>query len=78
LINDEPWPFENWTDTTNTYVYFNYTQSRHGVIIVPEYPWITALAFFAGLSTLTVALSVRRNSRKLELNPPYGSQQTVA
>jgi parallel beta-helix repeat protein len=68
LLNDEPWPFENWTDATNTYIYINYTQSRHGVIIVPEYPWITTLALFAGLSALAVALSVKRKPRKLNLS----------
>jgi parallel beta-helix repeat protein len=40
LLNDEPYPFVNWTDTLNTYIYLNYTHSEHRIVIVPEFPSI--------------------------------------
>jgi parallel beta-helix repeat protein len=36
LVDGKPWPFTNWTDTTNTYLYFNYTHFQHQTVIIPE------------------------------------------
>jgi len=39
LINDEePLWIKNWTDDTNTYIYFTYQHSERQVTIIPEFP----------------------------------------
>jgi len=38
LLNGEPWPYRNWTDTANTYIYLNYSHSEHQIVIIPEFP----------------------------------------
>ena len=67
LIDNEEWLFTNWTDSTNTYVYVNYTHSEHEVMIMPEFPSPVTVWLFATVLTVAVALSKRRASRKLHL-----------
>jgi parallel beta-helix repeat protein len=64
LLNGEPWPFRNWTDTTNTYIYINYTHSEHEITIIPESPSIIILPLFT-LTTLiaTVLLKKKRKTK---------------
>ena len=64
LFNGEPWPFRNWTDPTNTYIYINYTHSEHEITIIPEFPSIIILPLFT-LTTLiaTVLLKKKRKSK---------------
>jgi len=52
LLNGEPWPYRNWTDTTNTYIYVNYTHSEHQIVIIPEFPSSIALLGFLMLITI--------------------------
>lgn len=60
LLNNEQWPFTNWTDTSNTYIYINYTHSEHEVVMVPEFPLTAAVWLFTALSTVAVVLAKRR------------------
>jgi parallel beta-helix repeat protein len=55
LLNGEIWPFRNWTDNTNTYMYFTYQHSE--VIIIPEFPQSLVLFMIA---TLTAAIIYKR------------------
>lgn len=66
LLNNEQWPFTNWTDPTNTYIYINYTHSEHEVTIVLEFPSTMTVWLLAALSTFAVALANRRTLRKLK------------
>jgi hypothetical protein len=59
LVDGEPWPFTNWTDTTNTYVYFNYTHSQHQTVIIPEFPPYLILPLFM-MATLLAAFVLKR------------------
>jgi parallel beta-helix repeat protein len=67
LLNNRPWPFENWTDATKTYIYVNYNQSEHDIMIVPECLPISTLSWFMFLSTLAVALLVKRKPGKSKI-----------
>jgi hypothetical protein len=64
LLNGEPWPFRNWTDATNTYLYINYTHSQHEIIIIPEFPSTIILPLFT-LTTLiaTILLKKKRKTK---------------
>jgi parallel beta-helix repeat protein len=66
LLNGEPWPFRNWTDTTNTYIYINYTHSEHEIIIVPEVPSAITLPLFMSLILVAAVLAKKRTRRKLK------------
>jgi parallel beta-helix repeat protein len=46
LVDGKPWPFTNWTDTTNTYLYFNYTHSTDEITISPEFSSFLILLLF--------------------------------
>ena len=60
LTNGEPWPFKNWTDTENTYIYFTYQHPEHEVEIISELPtWTSTLLVFIML-TVTIAVYKRR------------------
>jgi parallel beta-helix repeat protein len=65
LLNNGQWPFANWTDASNTYIYINYTHSEHEVAIIPEFPSTMTVWLFTLLSTFAVALAKRRTPRKL-------------
>jgi parallel beta-helix repeat protein len=54
LLNGEPLPFRNWTDTEDTYIYINYTHSEHEIIIIPEFPKATILTIFMMLATIVI------------------------
>jgi len=64
LLNGESWPFRNWTDTTNTYIYLNYTHSEHEITIIPEFPSTIILPLFT-LTTLiaTILLKKKRKTK---------------
>jgi parallel beta-helix repeat protein len=60
LLNGEPWPFRNWTDLENAYIYINYTHSTHEITIIPEFPSITPAIFMLATLTATIILNVKR------------------
>jgi len=64
LLNGTSYPFTNWTDNQNTYIYIYYTHSEHEIIIVPEFLSTTFLALLMVASTLTVVHIKRKASRK--------------
>jgi len=64
LLDGEPWSFRNRTDTTNTYIYINYTHSEHEIVIVPEFPSAIILPIFMLLAMLAVVLARKRLPRK--------------
>jgi parallel beta-helix repeat protein len=66
LLNGESWPFRNWTDTTNTYIYINYTHSEHEIVIVPEFPSAITLPLFMSLILVAAVLAKKRTRRKLK------------
>jgi parallel beta-helix repeat protein len=57
----DPLRVENWTDNTNTYVYFTYHHSTHEVTIVPESPLMAILPLMA--STIAAILYRRKQRR---------------
>jgi len=63
LLNGDPWPFKNWTDTENTYIYFTYQHSEHEVTIMPEFPSLI-LPLFMVFTTLIILLVKRRLHKK--------------
>jgi parallel beta-helix repeat protein len=67
LLNGEPWPFNNWTDTKNTYIYINYTHSEHKIVIIPEFPstMISPLFMLTTLITTVLLKKKRKIERKL-------------
>ena len=64
LINGEPQPFRNWTDTEDTYIYINYTYSEHEVIIIPEFPSAIILPLCMVLSMIAVVLVNKKHKNK--------------
>lgn len=54
LLNGEPWPFRNWTDTANTYIYIYYSLSEHEISIIPEFPSVLVLPLFITFSTIII------------------------
>jgi parallel beta-helix repeat protein len=61
LLNGEPWPLRNWTDSTNTYIYINYTHSQQQIVIVPEFPSLLILPLFFIATLLTVTVYRRKH-----------------
>ena len=59
LFNDEPWPYRNWTDNTNTYIYVKYTYSTHQITIIPEFPTATTLLLIM-LIVISIIVPVKR------------------
>ena len=73
LLNGEPWPYRNWTDTTDTYIYVNYTHSEHQIILIPEFSSSIALLGFLMLITISLIFTKkggRREKRTKESNFP--------
>jgi len=64
LLNGEQWPFRNWTDATNTYIYINYTHSEHQIIIIPEFPSAIILLLFMFLSMIAVVFAKKKRKNK--------------
>jgi parallel beta-helix repeat protein len=60
LVDGKTWPFSNWTDATNTYVYFNYTHSEHQTIIIPEFPSSLILPILMIVTLLAIVASRRK------------------
>ena len=61
LLNDQPWPFRNWTDAINTYIYISYTHSIHEITIIPEFPSTLILTLFMMVTlTATILLKTKR------------------
>ncbi|MBT0160859.1 hypothetical protein G4O51_12840 [Candidatus Bathyarchaeota archaeon A05DMB-2] len=58
----EPFIMNNWTDDTNTYIYFTYQHSTHEVIIIPEFSSSLILPILM-IVTLLV-LIVHKSKRK--------------
>jgi hypothetical protein len=52
LLDNEPWQFENWTDTESTYIYLKYLHSQHKIKILPEFSNALLLMMLVGLATL--------------------------
>lgn len=67
LLNGEPYPFRNWTDTTNTYIYINYTHSEHQITIIPEFPSAIILPLFMILSAVALVFAKKKAARKLKI-----------
>jgi hypothetical protein len=63
LLNGEPYPFKNWTDSENTYIYINYTHSTHEIVIIPEFPSTIILTIFMLTTTIPVVLTRNRRSK---------------
>ena len=59
LLNDEAWPFNNWTDTENTYLYFTYHHPKYQVTIIPEFPLFLILPLLMITMLLKVIISRR-------------------
>jgi parallel beta-helix repeat protein len=60
LLNGEPCPFRNWTDTGNTYIYINYTYSEHQIIIIPEFPSAIVFPLFMIFTLVAFVLRKKR------------------
>jgi len=54
------------SNTTHSYLYFNYTHSTEEVIIIPEFPSFLILSLFMILSMLALTFANRRFRRKPE------------
>jgi len=64
LLNGEPWPFRNWTDSTNTYIYINYTHSEHEIVIIPEFPSFLVLPMFMIATLLAVTVHRKKHAQR--------------
>ncbi len=62
LLNGEPWPFTNWTDSENTYIYINYTHSEHQIVIIPELSSILILPLFMTPTLLAIIVYRRKHT----------------
>ena len=63
LLDGKPWPFSNWTDASNTYVYFNYTHSQHQIAMIPELPSSLILPMLVTVTLLATIVSRRKWSK---------------
>ena len=65
LVDDKP-PLEirNWTDPTNTYLYFIYQHSEHKITIIPENPTTTTLLLALAATTITITTIKKKLLRK--------------
>lgn len=71
IDNTQPLYTRNWTDNSQTYIYFTYQHSTHQVVIIPEFPTgilVTILLTFAMLSSIYA----RKNKVEVKssLEPP--------
>jgi len=60
MDGEKPATTNNWTDGTNTYIYFAYFHSTHKVEIVPEFPTWTSILLILIVLTLAIAICKRR------------------
>jgi len=54
LLNGEQWSFREWSDATDMYIYVEFADSGHEVIIVPEFP--TTIVLTSLMVTIALAL----------------------
>jgi parallel beta-helix repeat protein len=64
LINGQPIESRDWTDQSNTYIYFNYTHSTQEVIIMPEFPSFLVLPPFMTATSLLITVYKRKHDRQ--------------
>jgi parallel beta-helix repeat protein len=74
LLNGVPWPFRNWADTTNTYIYINYTHSQHQIVIIPEFPHAMILPLLIALAMIAVMFA----KKKLREKPKPNSKTSIS
>jgi len=67
LINGQPTDFRNWTDDTNTYIYFTYQHSEHEIIIIPEFTSPMILPLFMLATLIATILLKKKRKTKLQL-----------
>jgi parallel beta-helix repeat protein len=60
LLDGKPWPFRNWTDETNSYIYVNYTHSEHEIVIIPEFPSNLVMPFWMLVTMVAIAIMKKR------------------
>ena len=65
LVDGETVEFRNWTDGTDTYIYFTYQHTERRVIIVPEFP---TAALIPMLTALTIIIAIGNRGSKKKLN----------
>jgi len=63
LLNGEPWPFRNWTDTTDTYIYMNFTHSEHEIVVILEFPSGIIMPFLMALTMVAIAVLKKRKPK---------------
>ena len=61
LMNGEPWPYTNSSDSENTYIYINYTHSQHQIVIIPEFPSLPAI--LPSITATLLAVTVYKKKR---------------
>jgi len=61
LINGQPVESRNWTDESNTYIYFTYQQSEHQVVIIPEFSPLLIMPLL--MSTMLLAAIIRKRKQ---------------
>ncbi|MEM3731534.1 MAG: NosD domain-containing protein [Candidatus Bathyarchaeia archaeon] len=63
LLNGEPWPFKNWTDAENTYIYIDYVHSEHQITIIPEFT-LAPILLLSFMFLTAVATNFTKKQRK--------------
>jgi len=73
LIDNKPCPFENWTDTENTYIYINYQYTEHKITIIPELSTLMLAILIITVSAVFIARTLfnRNNSFRHSISSPY-------
>jgi hypothetical protein len=66
-IDGESIPFWNWTDPTDTYIYFTYEHSEHKVMVIAEFSTVMTLSLLTILSTIEAVFIRKRIPRDLGL-----------
>jgi nitrous oxidase accessory protein len=61
LVDNQPANItKNWTDATNTYIYFTYQHSKHEVMIIPELPRYMLLPLLMTATTIPILLKKKQ------------------
>ncbi len=67
LVDDQaPLYIRNWTESSQTYIYFTYQHSEHEVIIIPEFPSLLILSLFM-IATLLAIIAYRKKHHMCQL-----------
>jgi hypothetical protein len=64
LINGQPVESRNWTDQSNTYIYFVYQHSTHTVTVIPEFSSFLIMPLFMVATLLAAIIHRRKHSLK--------------